>query len=307
MNYDHAYAENRGYLWGLCYRMTGSGPDADDLVQDTFIRALEHPPEDLNLPWRPWLVRVAMNLSLDHLRRRKLRTYTGPWLPTPIDTAREEDPPAFEPTAYGISTEARYELLESVSFAFLLALEALSPSQRAVLLLRDVFDYSVRGTSEALELSEANVKTTHHRARETMEGYDRQRRIPSSEISARTQEALGSLLAALAQRDASRIEGLLADEVRALSDGGGHYAAALNPIEGRDRVLRFLLGISAKHTDASFQLRELNGGPAVVIRVESDNERIAPILILRCDLGPDGRISELHSVLAPDKLLGLRL
>jgi len=143
--------------------------DADDLVQETFVHAMERPPARLEEPWRPWLVRVALNLGRDLLRRRKRRAYVGPWLPSPIDTGDEASPPSHEPTfAEGMSTEGRYDMLESVSFAFLIALEALSPRQRAILLLRDVFDYSVQETAVVLDLSEANVKTSHHRARRTM-------------------------------------------------------------------------------------------------------------------------------------------
>src|SRR5687767_12106876 len=131
-------------LWALLYRMTGSVADADDLLQETFARAIERPPPRLDLPMKPWLARVALNLARDHLRARRRVQYYGPWLPMPLETTEETSPPSFDP-----GPEWRYDLLESVSFAFLLALEALTPSQRAVLLLRDVFDYSVRETAEA--------------------------------------------------------------------------------------------------------------------------------------------------------------
>ena len=145
------------------------------------MRALERPPARTDEPWRPWLVRVAMNLARDLLRRRRRSPYRGTWLPSPIETGADDAPPAYEiPAESGSPTEGRYELLESVSFAFLLALEALTPSQRAVLLLRDVFDYSVRETADALGMSEANVKVTHHRARRAMAAYDRDRCVPTA-------------------------------------------------------------------------------------------------------------------------------
>ncbi|HKK50506.1 MAG TPA: sigma-70 family RNA polymerase sigma factor, partial [Myxococcota bacterium] len=147
-------------LFGLLYRLTGSFADAEDLVQSTFERALERPPPETDRPWRPWLVRVAMNLGRDHLRRRRRRRYDGPWLPAPMPTpdmpSAEEESGLDAPEPW--STQGRYELMESVSYAFLLALEELTPSQRAVLLLRDVFDYSGRETAEALELSEPGVR-----------------------------------------------------------------------------------------------------------------------------------------------------
>src|SRR5262249_9608157 len=150
--------------------------DADDLVQETMLRAIEKPPPDSN-EMRPWLVRVAMNLARDHLRRRKRRAYVGPWLPSPVDDDALEIP------VEAAGAEGRYDLLESASLAFLLALEALSPKQRAVLLLIDVFDYSVRETAEALGLSESNVKTTHHRARRALEGYDGARVRPTRDLT----------------------------------------------------------------------------------------------------------------------------
>src|SRR5438046_6362126 len=174
--YAQALETDRRLLWGLCYRMTGNAADADDLVQETFVRAIEKPPRRTDEPLRPWLVRVALNLSRDLLRARRRREYVGPWLPSPIETSDEAPgrrslgeggPPSHEPPVGGIdggrTLEGRYDLLESVSFAFLLALERLTPIQRGVLLLMDVFDYSVKETAAALDRSEANVKTTHHR------------------------------------------------------------------------------------------------------------------------------------------------
>ncbi|HXU08022.1 MAG TPA: sigma-70 family RNA polymerase sigma factor, partial [Blastocatellia bacterium] len=173
--YAQALETDRRMLWGLCYRMTGNAADEDDLVQETFVRAIEKPPRDTREPLRPWLVRVAVNLSRDVLRKRKRQGYIGPWLPSPIPTD-EESPASYEPPAPDEeSPAARYELMESVSFAFLLALEALTPSQRAVLLLRDVFDYSTTETAEALDLTEANAKVLLLRARRKMNDYDKGR------------------------------------------------------------------------------------------------------------------------------------
>jgi RNA polymerase sigma factor (sigma-70 family) len=170
---ERAFREHRGFLWGLSYRLVGDAADADELVQETFLRALTRPPRDLERPWRPWLTRVAVNLGRDLLRRRRRRRYDGPWLPAPVPT--DAAGLSGEPADPAPGPDARYDRLESVTFAFLLALEALSPAQRAVLLLRDVFDYSVREAAEALLMSEANVKTTHLRARRVMESYDARR------------------------------------------------------------------------------------------------------------------------------------
>jgi RNA polymerase sigma-70 factor (ECF subfamily) len=166
---------------------------------------------------RPWLVRVAVNLARDQLRRRRVRGYEGPWLPSPVETGPgsiEHDHAATEPLP-----DARYSLRESATFAFLLALETLTPHQRAALILRDVLDYSVRETAAALGTTEASVKQTHRRARLAMEGYDEARGTvaPTPEVIARTRAALERFLQAVASGDSAGAEAALADDVRALS------------------------------------------------------------------------------------------
>ena len=291
------------FLWGLCYRMTGSAADAEDLVQDTFVRAMESPPARTDEPWRPWLVRVAINLGRDHLRRRRRRRYTGPWLPAPVPLEAEESPPSHEPILDGGgTTEGRYDLMESVSYAFLLALEALTPAQRAVILLRDVFDYSVRETGVALGMTEPNVKTTHYRARRAMRDYDRRRCPPTRELRARHRDALERLVSSLAAGDAAGLEVLLAEDVTAYSDGGGVYHAALRPILGRDRVARFLLALARRRAVREIRSLSVNGLPALRVELDDDRPHEARRFVLRCELDPSGRVREVHSVLNPGKL-----
>jgi RNA polymerase sigma-70 factor, ECF subfamily len=299
------FRAERAYLWGLCYRMTGIAADADELVQETFARALAQPPPRTDAPWRPWLVRVAMNLARDLLRRRRRSSYRGSWLPSPIET--DDALPAYEiPADRSSPTEGRYELMESVSYAFLLALEALTPAQRAVLLLRDVFDYSVRDTAAALGLSEPNVKTTHHRARRAMAAYDRARCRPDAARQARTQDALGRLLTALANDDVPALEALLAADVRSVTDGG-EFPAAHRPVLGRQRVTRLLRGLTRKGlSHAVPSLRMLNGLPALVITFTGLGPRFAPRGVMRCEVDDDGRITALHGVYASRKLTAVR-
>jgi hypothetical protein len=224
------------------------------------------------------------------------------WLPSPIETGDEDAAPAYEvTTADGLSTEGRYELLESVSFAFLLALEALTPTQRAVLLLRDVFDYSVGETAAALGIGEPNVKVTHHRARRAMAAYDRRRCVPTRALQRRTREALERFLAALTATDATALQGLLAGDVLSLSDGG-EYAAAHRPVRGADRVLRLFRGLTRRRGARSVALRMLNGLPGVVVDFGQHSPRVAPWGVIRLDVDDDGRITAVHSVLASRKL-----
>ncbi len=306
--FEDAFRAHERFLWGLCYRLTGSAADADDLVQDTFLRAMERPPARTDESLRPWLVRVALNLGRDLLRRRKRRNYVGPWLPSPIETGDEESPPSFEPSIDSEhTTEARYDLLESVSFAFLLALEALTPQQRAVLLLRDGFDYSVRETADALDMSEPNVKTTHHRARRAMREYDRNRCIPTRTLQERTREALGQFVAAIASGDVGAVEAMLADSVRAVNDAGGEYFAARVPILGPHRVALFHYNISQRRmADVRSAVRMINGLPALVVEVTDQRHREPPRFVLRCEVDEDGRIGRLYSVLASRKLSAIR-
>lgn len=305
------FAAHRRFLWGLCYRLTGSAADADDLVQETFARALARPPARTDEPWRPWLVRVALNLARDLLRRRRRRAYVGPWLPSPVETT-DAEPPAFEPVVTGsdgrpLTTEGRYDLLESVSFAFLLALEALTPRQRAVLLLRDVFDYSVRDTADALGATAGNVKTTHHRARRALAAYDRARCIPTRERRARTQQALEALLASLASDDPGAVERLLAADVVAVTDGAGEFHAARKPIVGPARVARFFRNIATRRrTAARVGFTTVNGLPAALVQVPDGRPGEPPRFMLRCDVDERGRITALHSVLATAKLGAVR-
>ncbi len=298
------FREHERLLRGLCYRLTGSAADADDLVQETFLRALERPPARLDEPWRPWLVRVAVNLGRDALRRRRRLAYVGPWLPSPIEA--EADLPSIEiPGEHG--TEGRYDLLESVSFAFLLALEALTPQQRAVLLLRDVFDYSVEETANALGLSESNIKTTHHRARRALAPYDENRCRPSPDLVARSTEALQRFLTSLMTDDVAAVEAQLAEGVVALNDGGGEFFAARRPVVGASRVARLNLGVKRLSPEISrWEIRLLNGLPALVAERDGVSVKDAPRFVLRVDIDASGRINALHTILATRKLTGLR-
>jgi RNA polymerase sigma-70 factor (ECF subfamily) len=295
---DALYEDHRGFLWALCYRLTGSAADAEDVVQDTFVRAIERPPSGRDEPLRPWLVKVALNLGRDLLRRRRRREYVGPWLPSPIET---DDPPSYEPVAL----EGRYDLLESVSFAFLIALETLTPTARAVLLLRDVFDYSVKETAVALDLSDANVKTTHHRARKAMAGYDGERQMPTPVRRESTRKALTAFLRALEQHDVGAIETLLAEDVRTTTDGGGEFRAALRTIVGRDKVTRFYVAVAENAANAKVRMPTLNGVPSIVVDLPAPAAGIAPRFTLTTELNRDGKIAHLYVVSAARKLTAL--
>lgn len=302
-----ALETDRRLLWGLCYRMTGNAADADDLVQETFVRAIEKPPRRSDEPMRPWLVRVAINLSRDLLRRRRRQGYVGQWLPSPVLTD-QDSPASYEPPAPSEdSPVTRYELKESLSFAFLLALEALTPSQRAVLLLRDVFDYSTSETAEALDMTDANVKVVLLRARRKMKEYDKNRAVSSPALQDATRRALEQFLLYVNTRDVAGLERLLAEDVVSISDGGGETAAALQPIRGRDKVLRLILGLAAKSVgEPRFAYRMLNGLPAVLVDDYRSITTTATRYTIQIELNVQSKIHRLHVVIAPSKLSAVK-
>jgi RNA polymerase sigma-70 factor (ECF subfamily) len=302
---DALFRAERGRLWSIAYRLTGSAADADDVVQETFARLLQRGPAEPATALVPWLVRVTTNLGIDALRRRKRRGYTGPWLPQPI----EEDAGALDEAGGDASDpERRYGLAESASFAFLVALEALGPRQRAALLLRDVLGCSARETADLLGTSEANARVLHLRARRALADYDRERCRPSPALIARHRAALERLARCLVAQDAAGLETLFTDSIRTVTDADGEYTALAAPMEGRARVARFYLmaALHRREGEPRFEIRLVNGLPALFIALGRPVRRQAPRTLLRCELTDDGRIREIHTVLAPRKLAALR-
>lgn len=296
---------HRRALWGLCYGMTGSAADADDLVQETFVRAIERPPADTARAVGPWLVTVAANLARDALRRRKRTAYVGPWLPTPVD---DEVAPAVEVEG-DEGAEARYAIVERVGFAYLVALEALTPTQRAVVVLRDVVELSVEETARAIGLSLANVKTTHHRARAALAAHEaRERDRASSDVAI---AALQRFTVGLATGDVDAVLAALAPDATSTSDGGGHFHAALNVVRGADRVARLHLGLQKRRLGGGaeglrIEQRTLGGLPALVVELPPGPAAEAIRTVMLFDVDAAGRIRAIHTVIAPPKLSHVR-
>ncbi len=294
---SRAFAADRAHLFGVCYRLTGSAADADDLVQETFERALATPPPDLERSLRPYLVAVATRLGIDRLRHRQSRAYVGPWLPTPIDTS------AVALVDAAPSSEARYGMLESLSFAFLVALEALSPKQRAIVVLRDVFDLRVDEAAEALGIGESDVKVSHHRAREKLATYDAERVPLTKEHVARSQEALFRFLTVYGEGDWQAMAALLREDVRVVNDSDGEFMAARKPVIGRERVVTFHRKL---RREGAHDVRPilLNGLPSVLITLP-ELEGAATRAAFTVLLDREGRIAQLLSIFATEKLAGL--
>jgi RNA polymerase sigma-70 factor (ECF subfamily) len=238
-------------------------------------------------------MKVAVRLAIDRLRRRRETPYDGPWLPSPVEVEEDARP----------SPSARYEMVESATFAFLLALEALSPTQRAVVVLRDVLDLSAAETATLLDESEVNVRALHHRARTRLAAYDRQRMRPSADIQQRAREVLEAFFGHVVSGDMNAALALLNDGVTLVNDAGGVYHAARNVVRGRDHVYRFYEGLVRKvGLPDDVQVHTFNGLPAVEMFYRSTTARYAPHLTLAAQLDSAGRIEVVYMVLAPRKL-----
>lgn len=302
---ETAFLSSQRRLWDLCYRMTGVAADADDLVQETFVRAIEASPSLQRDELERWLVRVATNLSLDSLRRRKRRRYPGPWLPSPVEDEEGASSDGLS-GAVGAPVDARYERAEQVSYAFMVALEALGPRARAALLLTDVLDYAAAEVAAILETTEGNVRVLHHRARRAIEARNVEA-VVSRDARDRQRVALQRFVMCMTQQDAAGMEALLTDDVRSITDGGGRYTALKLPLIGRKPVVRFHLETARRRLPISrSEIRLVNGVAALIVETRPLRPQMAPRLVLRCEAAAVGRICELQTVLAPGKLTAVR-
>ncbi|MEM9071047.1 MAG: sigma-70 family RNA polymerase sigma factor [Myxococcota bacterium] len=292
---DTAFAAHERELWGLAYRMTASAADADEIVQDTFVRALERP-VDRSRPLRPWLRKVALNLARDRLRRRKNAPYVGEWLPEPVlsDELLTEGQR---------SPEARYELRESLTYAFLRAMEALTADQRAVLLLRDVYELSVREAADALELSESNVKVLAHRARHALRDYDESPCRPDADRVRRTQLAMATLLGCLGRGDVDGARAAMAEDVQVVSDAAGEFTANRKTVHGAAKAATFLLRIRDPDVPVASRVVLINGLPALWMDWQGKRTKNhAQQALVRVEVDEKGSITRVESILATAKL-----
>lgn len=267
---------HRPRLRALAYRMLGSVADAEDVLQDAFLR-WHGAAETIETPGA-WLTTTVTRLCLDRLKSARARreTYIGPWLPEPVATAEDE-------------VDA-----ESISIAFLLLLERLSPVERAAYLLHAVFDNDHAEVAKILGKSEAATRQAFHRAKEHL-AAERPRFTTSRERHA---ELLQAFVAACAGQDAAALSQLLAADVRALTDGGGQTHAARKVLVGPDHVSRFFVGLVKKGVagETTVHTMSLNGAPCFVIAIGG-----APFAVL--DIETDGTlIQTIHVVISPAKL-----
>jgi RNA polymerase sigma-70 factor, ECF subfamily len=285
-NQGWEHQELRPLLLSIAYRMVGSVTDAEDLVQDAYLRyhravaggeVIESP--------KAYLSAIVTRLAIDHLRSARVRReqYVGPWLPEPVLTDEASDPADQAETA------------DSLSMAFLLLLESLSPVERAVFLLREVFGYSYEEIAGVVGKTEDNSRQIAVRARRHVE-----ERRPRFEATKRQKEELAErFFAAVGEGDMEGLMELLAADAVLVGDGGGKAPARRTPLHGRERVARFLLGFATELVPlgVGIRLSEINGQPGAIV-----SDRDGGILnVFSLDIA-DGRVQTIRGILNPDKL-----
>jgi RNA polymerase sigma-70 factor (ECF subfamily) len=279
---------DRPLLFSIAYRMLGSASDAEDVLQDAWLRYRDADRSVIHSP-KAFATTIVTRLCLDRLKsaRATREEYIGPWLPEPVLTCELESP------------DTMLQRSESVTLAFLVLLEKLSPEERAVFLLKDVFEYSHSEIAEMLGTTPANSRQLLHRAKARLaEGRPRLTGTPQSRraIAERFTRAFSS-------GDGAALTELLARDVGLWSDGGGKASAARRPLIGRDQVLNFLVGLhrtalaAGLTADARLEIEEVNSEPALVVRV---GPRLESIFVFSID--DDGTISGIRVVRNPDKL-----
>jgi RNA polymerase sigma-70 factor (ECF subfamily) len=281
-----AFQEHRQFLFALAYRMLGSVTDTEDLVQETFLRWQQTDAAEVREP-RAYLSTVITRLCLNQLKSARARReqYVGPWLPEPLLTAQVADPCGDD------------RLAESLSMAFLVLLESLSPAERCVFLLREVFDYDYEAIARILGKSAANCRQVLRRARQQIAA----RRPRFAASPQRGEQLAEEFFKASGAGDMQGLLGLLAEDVALWSDGGGKAVAAMRPVFGADRVARFVVGALRKLVPAErvSRLAEINGQPGIITYAGG-----RPLSAMILDV-IEGRIRSIYIVSNPEKLAGL--
>lgn len=271
------FVAHRALLFTVAYELLGTAADAEDVVQDAWLRWAEVDHTVVRDP-RAYLVRTTTRLALNRLRTqaRRRETYVGPWLPEPLLTAPDvaED----------------VELADSVSTAMLLVLETLGPAERAVFVLREVFDVPYDEIAAAVDKSPDAVRQIAHRARSHVRA-----RQPRQQVSRAEQDrVIERFLAAAATGDMQSLLDVLSPDVVLVTDGGGHKQAALRPILGRDKTLRFLTGV----TDGPLasDVVTVNGAPALTFMIDGELDTVLTFHL------EDGLVTALYVLRNPEKL-----
>ncbi|MFE0156495.1 RNA polymerase sigma-70 factor [Nonomuraea sp. NPDC059007] len=280
---DHAtdiFVAHRNLLFTVAYELLGSAADAEDVLQETWLRWVKVDLARVR-DQRAYLVRITTRQALNRLRTmdRRKEAYVGPWLPEPLLTTPD--------------VAENVELAESVSMAMMLVLETLSPTERAVFVLREVFDFSYDEIAAAVSKSGPAVRQIAHRARRHVES-----RRPRAVVSPNeTRAALASFQRAVETRDLQGLLDVLAPDVVLVSDGGGLAQAALRPVVGAEKLVRYLAGSMGKVEGAlTVGPTLVNGSPALVLRLDAD---VAGVLAIRVE---NACVTGVYFISNPEKL-----
>jgi RNA polymerase sigma-70 factor (ECF subfamily) len=274
-----AFVAHRNLLFTVAYEMLGSAADAEDVLQETWLRWADVEHAEVREP-RAYLVRITTRLALNRIRTlsRRRETYVGPWLPEPLLTSPD------------VADDV--ELADSVSTAMLLVLETLTPTERAVFVLREVFDLPYDEIAAAVDKTAPAVRQIAHRARSHVEARRPREVVTDQDRTA----AVERFMAAVATGDLQGLMDVLSPDVVLITDGGGKKKAALRPIHGVDKVLRFLTAVMPDDGSASASATVVNGAPGIRLLLGDELEAIAT---MRVD---GGRVTALYLVRNPDKL-----
>ena len=286
-NQAEAFEHYRVLLFSIAYRMTGSASDADDLVQETYLRYQANEREEIVF-LKAYLTTIITHLALNYLQSARVarEQYIGVWLPEPLLTSED-----------GGSPLADIEQQEALSLAFLRLLETLSPPERAVFLLHEVFDYPFSEIGEMLSKSPANCRQIFHRARQALQDQ----RVRFEPEPQRQRQLLLSFLSASQAGDMAALTSLLATDVISWADSGGKAQANLKPLHGNLAVARFWLSVTRKNPrPLTVTQAEINGSPALLFWEES---RLIGVMSLT--LSAEG-IQEIYALLNPEKLVYLQ-
>lgn len=274
---DVAFENYRPLLFSIAYRMLGSAMEAEDIVQEAYLRYSAIAPETIRAP-KAYLSKMITHLCLDQLKsaREQREQYIGPWLPEPL---RTEPQPADADT---------------ISTAFLVLLESLSPAERAVFLLHEVFDYEYGEIAEMLDKEEAACRQLFHRAKQHITA-NKPRFKPAPEAH---RAILGKFLQAVGSGDMQGLVSLLAEDVVNYADGGGKVFAARHPIVGRENVARVILGVIKHlvHGELSIEVAPINGEDAIIVYIDG---KIQSVMQLEND---GEKIHAIRTIVNPDKL-----
>ncbi|WP_256643008.1 RNA polymerase sigma-70 factor [Stenotrophomonas sp. 9(2022)] len=287
MNTESAFQTHRPRLMALAYRLLGSRSDAEDVVQDAWLRWSGADPAAVRDP-EAWLVTTTTRLGLDRLRaaRRERVHYVGPWLAEPLEISLAAEPASDPAVAHARADE--------VSVAFLTLLEQLGPEERAAFLLKEAFDHDYRQIAALLGLSEANCRQLVHRAKQRLQAG----RPRFNADTCQHRQLLARFMDATQRGDSEAIQALLHANARLVSDGGGVVTAAVRPLLGAERIGRLFWAIARRGLGHTAQLGWVNGEPAILRFLGDQLHSVTTIEVA------EGRIANVYSVLNPEKLRG---